>query len=421
MDSFSEGLRCQDVTLGLRELHPLSAELHLVRNTHLVGMAADLAGLIRGRDVISHVESLEIVASETLDIPPLVLPQVLRVLADCEMLDLDTHDGRVNRIIERVPVYQDLYSLLGYAWRERHPRQIEQELLVVVNRLATSPIPLETLTTDLGVDKSDLDRLYRLGVDTSIFMTVETGDGALLYSPYMAFENPSKMYQALVSHGSGQLAEAMDRIARYQGYPVSSASDPVLADAVGRGLIAAPAVMLPEKTMQAFATLPYTFDRSLTRDRKPLLDKALAIVACVRCGQHFGGTTNTRDAVLVLEALAERECLSPHSSHERQYKLLRDLGVIRFLQDTRPNGTWVRPSLIRTDENLEAVRLAITLIQGQESFRGRESDEGVKKLLGLDARSLKPLQVAHRTPVKRFLAERELSRAFDNLLGRGEL
>jgi hypothetical protein len=152
MDSFSEGLRCQDVTLGLRELHQASAQLRLVNNTQIVGMAADLAGLIRGRDVIEKIDSLEIVAAETLDIAALLLPAVLDVLEAAGIVETYKQGGRIERITETVPIYRNLYADLGNAWRDRQPRQIEEELIAVVDRLARGPVPLDSLTTELGVD-----------------------------------------------------------------------------------------------------------------------------------------------------------------------------------------------------------------------------------------------------------------------------
>ena len=335
------------------------------------------------------------------------------------MVELDRSDGQVVRIIEQIPLYGSLYSSIGQSWRGSGPRQIEQELVVVVDRLAKSPIPLEVLTSDLGIDGSDIDRLYRIGVDTSIIQTVESSDGVLLYSPYMAFENPAMLYQAFANHGSGQLAEALTRVSKYQGLPVAQ-SDPILTDAVGLGLISAPAVELPNGLMQPFAAMPFDFGSNLTRDRKPLLDKALAIIACARCGQHFGGTTNARDVGDILEALLTRDHLRPHESHERQYKMLRDLGVIDFLPDDQPWGRWVRPALIRTEENVEAVRLALTLIQGNEVLSGREPAEGVRTLLDLDARSIKPLRTTARTASRPAIPRADLNKAFEIIMGRGE-
>ena len=421
MDQFTAGLRCQDVTLGVRELNPLDPALGTVRATHTVGMAADLAGLLRGREVVEGLDALTVVAAETLDIAPVALEPVLDLLEQAGLVTLRRQNGQIFEIFESIPIYQSLYDSLGAAWRERQPRQIEQELITVVDRLTKHPLPFESLTEDLGIDKSDIDPLYRLGVDTSIFKTVETVDGILLYSPYMAFENPGGMYAALQNHGSGQIAEALAKVSDYQGYPVNAQDEPILLDTIARGIIPAPAVQRPGLDLISFATMPYAFDRSLTRDRKPTLDKALAIVACVRCGEHFGGATNARDVVTVLGALRDREYLNPHSSHARQYKLLRDLGVIRFLPDIKPSRGWMRPSFLRTPENEEAMSIAIALLQGREYMSGRESDDGIKALLDLDARALKPLQSVAKTKVRNALPEADLAVAFNTLMSQGEL
>jgi hypothetical protein len=53
VDSYTEGLRCQDVNAGLRTFDATSAVLTPVKKTRLIGMAADLASLIRDRELIS--------------------------------------------------------------------------------------------------------------------------------------------------------------------------------------------------------------------------------------------------------------------------------------------------------------------------------------------------------------------------------
>ena len=55
----------------------------------------------------------------------------------------------------------------------------------------------------------------------------------------------------------------------------------------------------PGGTLQPFATLPYTLDPGLLRSRKPVLEKALAVLACLRCGQHFGGATSLSPGAMV--------------------------------------------------------------------------------------------------------------------------
>lgn len=419
MESLFTGLRCQDINLGLRSVTTDSWVLSNVDNTQLIGMAADLAGLMRGRNVIDNVDALKIVASETLDIPATVLPGALGVLEECGFVDLTRSGSQITRVFESIPVFRSLYPELGNVWQQRRPRQLEEELVAAVHHLASAPVPLDEFSSTIGIDASDTDDLYQLGTKAALFRVIQTVDGAIVYSPYSAFEDPAAMREVLIEHGPNQLAESLQKVASYQGLPVNPAADPVLADAVALGLLAAPAVSLPTGELRAFASLPYTVDRELLTVRKAVLDKALAVLACLRCGQHFGGATSTSNAVAVLDALLNREALTPHSSHERQYKLLRDQGVIRFLPDTMPDGKWKRPALIKTDENLEAIGIARSLVLNDDIIAGREVQSDVRSLLDLDASALRPLQSAARSPRTNALDPAKLNVAFEELMGRG--
>jgi hypothetical protein len=418
VDAEFTGLRCQDVNLGLRSGETDSWVLSVVDNTQLVGMAADLAGLLRGRNVVENVDALKIVANEALDIDVQVLPSVLTVLEECGFIEIARTGPRISQIIETIPAFRSLYPELGNAWQQRRPRQIEEELVAVVHRLAKSPIPVEELGSAVGIDTSDADHLYHLGHKAALFRIVDTIDGSILYSPYSAFEDPEAMRTALTNHGPAELADSIQQVSQYQGFPVDPDTDPVLADAVALGLLAAPSVALPNGTLRSFAALPYTVDRDLLTVRKAILDKALAIVACVRCGQHFGGATRAANVVAVLDALVNRESLAAHSSHERQYKLLRDQGIIRFLPDTMPGGRWKRPALIKTEENLEAVAIARSLVLNEDLQAGREASSDVRNLLDLDAKALRPLQTTGRSRRTNTIDPAKLDIAFEALMGR---
>lgn len=417
MEKEAEGLRCQDVNLGLR-IGSNSWTRSVLDNTQIVGMAADLAGLIRGVNIIEDVDPLKIVASETLDISPNELEPVLGVLESCDFIEVQRSNGRTVAIADRVPVFQDLYSSLGSAWRERKPRQLEEEVITAVHLLARSPIPLEELVPSHGFDKNDIADIVKIGEQSSVIRQVETLDGILLYSPYTAFENPTAMHEALINHGPGELADALGEITDYQGLPIDPVKSPILSDAVAMGIISAPSVELRDGTLKPFGVLPHLLDQELTTTKKMILDKALTIVACIRCGQHFGGKTNTRDAIAVINALLEQDYLNPHGSHQRQYKLMRDQGIIEFLPDMREGGKWVRPALIKTEDNIEAMKIARGLLSGENLQAGRDSSPDIKKLLGLDAKSLKSLQTSSRKKATGAIDSQHLSAAFESLMGR---
>lgn len=82
MERFDEGLRCQDVHAGLRNVDPNSGTLTALAETQLIGMAASLAALVRGQDVIVDAQALRAVAAEQLDVNQFAFDSVIAALAD---------------------------------------------------------------------------------------------------------------------------------------------------------------------------------------------------------------------------------------------------------------------------------------------------------------------------------------------------
>jgi hypothetical protein len=62
METFKEGLRCQDIHGGLRGVDPNSAAIAPLEDTRIVGMAATLASTIRGQEIIRDAQTLKAVA-----------------------------------------------------------------------------------------------------------------------------------------------------------------------------------------------------------------------------------------------------------------------------------------------------------------------------------------------------------------------
>jgi hypothetical protein len=87
LKNFQAGLRCHDVHAGLRNVDPNSATLAPLADTRMIGMAASLASLIRGQDVVSDAEALKTVVAEQLDISPYAFPGVIDTLDRAGMID----------------------------------------------------------------------------------------------------------------------------------------------------------------------------------------------------------------------------------------------------------------------------------------------------------------------------------------------
>ena len=426
MNRFDEGLRCQDVHAGLRNVDPNSGALTPLADTQMIGMAASLAALIRGQDVISDAQALRAVAAEQLDVSPFAFDGVITTLAEIGFVDgIQRSDGRISRFTESVPYFNDLYVQLGEAWEERHPTEIEHQMLVVVNELAVTPVALEELADRVGIEDPALSILLPVAESAQLVKRISLIDGEVVYSPFFGFEKPDVVASLVAEHGSGELAVAIAAVRGEQGMPVNDSSHPLLVDAVNRGLLMAPAVQRPDGELQPFAALPYSLDRELLRSRKPILDRALAVLACLRCGQYFGGETNldARRLVDVIDKLLDpnRGFLMPHGSHQRQYGLMHRAGIIAFDADLRPGGSWVTPRFIDTDDNRAALRLARDLITHGEHVSGRVGDDQARRILTLENSYSAPLQTVARLRSKARTGVRQWQKVIDAALGRGQL
>lgn len=421
LPDFKAGLRCGDVHAGLRNVDPNSSTLIPLADTRLIGMAANLASLVRGQDVINDAEALKTIAAEQLDISPYAFRDVVETLERAGLVvDVKRNGSKVIGFSETVPFYQDLYDRLGSTWRSSSPGPLEQEMIAIVDRLATSPVPAEELEDELGLDRGDIPRLLDVGQASELIKTINLIDGPVLYSPFFGFENPELLASLLQDHGSGRFAEDLEAVRQHQGLPIDEQTYPALADAIARGFIVAPSVRTPNGTDQPFAAVPYLPDTSLFTVRKPVLDKALAVLACVRCGQHFGGATSTKSPAAVLAALLDPNRghrLRAHGSHQRQYQLLYRMQIVDFV----PSGNWVIPQLITTEDNLAAVQLALDLLTFGEPLHSRTGDDEARGLLSLNSTYAAPVQTVARRRNQKTLNDTEYRSILDAAMGRSAL
>jgi hypothetical protein len=363
------------------------------------------------------------VAAAQLDVAPLAFTEVVAVLEQADFIQGVRREGnKVVSFTETIPFYDDLYDHLGRAWVDRRPTDVEQQLLIVVDGLSTAPVPLESVEDRFGLDRSDLPQVLDVGRHAGLIQVLRTIDGDLAYSPFFGFENPELLGELVTQHGSDQLATEFEALRAQQGLAISAERFPLLTDAVARGIIMAPSVELPNGSGQPFAVLPYVPDKSLLTARKPVLDKALAVVACLRTAESFGGYSNLSPAGLVdaIDKLLDpnRGFLRPHSAHKRQYQLIYRAGLIAFDPDPMPGGSWVMPRFIDNEDNREALRLARDLITHGEAVSQRIDDSVARGTLNAGDAYAAPMQTMHRTRELTQPDPAHFTRIFESAMGR---
>jgi hypothetical protein len=424
MDGINLGLRCQDIHSGVRNVDPNSPLLSPLNDTRIIGMAATIAGLVRGRDVIPDGQALMTVAAAQLDVNMLSFDSVIQVLEEVGFVEgVQRTGGKITSFTENVPYYESLYDRLGESWTDRQPTEIEQQLISVVDGLSGSPVAVDEIESRYGLDRKDLKHVMEVGKGSGLIQVLRTVDGDIAYSPFFGFENPDVLTELANDHGSGQLGEEFEAIRNHQGLAISKEKYPLTTDAIARGLVMAPSVQLPSGLTQAFAALPYVPDRKLLTTHKTVLDKALTVLACLRCAEYDGGYNDLSQSALVsvINKLLDknRGFLSPHSSHERQYNLMYRAGLIVFDPDPKPGGNWKMPRFVDTEDNREALILARDLITHGEGVQTRVSDHEARSALDAGNAYVAPMQTMFRNRESATQDSKHYAQLFNAAMGRG--
>lgn len=375
------GLRSYDVALGFRNLNENSGILAEFQPTHLAGMAATLAGAIKGHDVIEDARSLKVVAAEVLKISPFAFDDVLLELAETELVrDLEYRGGEVVRFNEQVPLlYDGVHSRLGESLLLKTTSELEQALIVEVDELSRGPVLADEIRSRLGLDSTANERIRAVGEAAELVRFHRTRDGTeLAVTPLFAFENPAAIVDIMAASAPEEIAKAFTSIRERPGYAVHMDGTDAIAESMIRvGLVHAPTVIGADRRQRAFIIVPYGLETEFLTTKKQVLEKAMAIVACIRCGEISGGVTRIKFPDLVLARLMDpsrKFTLGGHSSTSRQYAPLIRLGVISAVRD----GSLEAARLIPTPDNLDAVRLARKILDRSEdvALRGQESEAG---------------------------------------------
>jgi len=170
--------------------------------------------------VTALAEALKSIVADQLDISPYAFMHVVETLERAGMVDgVQRRGTKIVSFTESVPFHEDLYGRLGQAWSDDEPSQLEQQMLAVVDRLATSPVPAEELETELGLDRGDIPRLLEVGKASELVKGVTLLDGEVLHSPFFGFENPEVLADLLEQHGTGRVAEDLAAVRAHQGLP----------------------------------------------------------------------------------------------------------------------------------------------------------------------------------------------------------
>ena len=366
------GLRAQDIQTSIQDvdLGALGAETKSIR---LIGMAERLAIHIRGVDVIDDYKKLEYIASQ-FGIDSLLLPKVLGVLEELEWVRVDKTGSRIN-LEESVPYFSDIYSRGGEHFNNSDHSEIEEATIAVCDSLALCPNTEEQIRKKLGLDDNAYEIVLDIGKSGKFIDEYKSAktEEKVLYSPLYWVENPDKledMYGLLKKFGANRVYEALRTIRDYQGIPLTddilkgtydtlSENMKIIAEAIRRGIILAPEI----NSLRGKKNFGFTPHIGIPVEEKIVLEKAMALLACIRYGEHFGLITKIKNPEAILDRLLNPpHRIGPHTEIRKQYAILIGRGVGKILRSKLRRDRYYF-ELIPTEENKKTVKLARDLLK----------------------------------------------------------
>lgn len=360
-----------------------SAELVDYEFSRAAGQAARLAMLIRGQDVIEDEQRLKKAAALELGIHPAEYNVAKRLLMDADLIDeRTTRAGKcvLNEKVNRLN-HADNYRRVGELWLIGDNRSHKEEALIyTLDKVIHAPATLETIDALSGLKRADRDALLELGSNAGIIDSVDAKK-RIYYSPLLWDVSPKKLAAFLQKATATSFNEVLTKTRTKPGTDFTKAQDPLVIQAISGGILPSYRVhSTGGERLYSFA--PYTGGLLTSDEERTILDKARAIVACLRYGSEAATITRIRNPVWILNALtdpARNYRLKPHSELKLQYGMLLAKQIGRVIQA----GTSERYifELIPGEDNLRACAIAKELLTSGELMG--EKDPGATAALHL--------------------------------------
>lgn len=351
LDDYEIGLRTLDIEHGFREFRPEGLIQVELSNTLLLGKALNLALHMRGLNVVTDTKGLTHAAAE-LGIGSTELRSVLLELAEIDWVRLKTSGSKITRVEVSVPELRDGFEVVGERWRSLGPTEIEQASVLSLSEAIVRPYSTSRLDGDFGLDKEVARAVVEIGESGTYLKRHRLDDGSqLIFSPLFGDNNPEKAFEVANKYGDHSVQALIGQVRSEQGAPTERITESqLLQEAVLAGLVLAPGVK--DKRFV------FTPQAGISPQETVVLDKARAIVSCVRYGQNFAEITKIFSPARIVEKLIEKKQLAPHSEHLEQYGLL----VIKGIGRVDPVGSKWQFRVLDTPDNMRALRVAADLL-----------------------------------------------------------
>lgn len=341
----------------------------------IMGMAALLAIHIRGLGEIDY-EVLRKVSDHYFNIPSSALKEVVSILGEIEYIQIIKTGKLITSIIPDVPRFQDIYEGVGEYFSFSDLNECEQGTLLILSELQNKPENKDRLRNAIGIENKLLSRCLDIGQNGNYIKSFRARGKDIIASPFYFADNLESLIDVAAKSGGSDIQRVLEIVKNNQGWPLSlveknleiggtrltQTQKDLLLYLCSESILKPPSLKFGNNK-ETFVFTPAPGASRLNSANREIYERAMALISCVRKGQLLAEKYKIRMPLRLLEALKEKGYLKSNSEAAVQYRELIFLRVGKLRQVTSDRCQF---HLIKTDENLEALSLAINLLKTGE-------------------------------------------------------
>ena len=206
--------------------------------------------------------------------------------------------------------------------------------------------------------------------------TEAIGGQNFIYTPLAVDGNPT-LYLQWAKKFPNEVSQIIDTLKKYQGVPLN---DPTIANNIALNDAISTGVLMPVEVSGATGIQRFVFapHGGLSQEEYTILDKARAILACVRYGQKFASGRPIKYPGAILERLKDyKRFKQGHPDLLSQYGLLAEKLIGHPIDEG--NGRW-NFKIDDTEENMKALNVALEMLKFGETRSAKIDLEAQKAL-----------------------------------------
>jgi hypothetical protein len=351
-----------------------SAELVDYELSRSAGQSARLAMLIRGQDVIEDEQRLKKIAAIELGIHPAEYNVAKRLLMEVDLIEERTTRSGKNVINEKVNRlnHADNYKRVGELWLMRGGKSHKEDALVhTFDEIVQSPRDITTIDAIRELGRADRSAVLELATNAGVLDTVDEAK-RVFYSPLLWDVNRENLAAFLATARGTAFSTVLQKTSK-PGTDFTRTKDPLVIQAITGGVLPSYRV-LSTGGERLYSFTPYTGGMLTSDTEKVILDKARALVSCLRYGSEAATITRIKNPLWILSALMDAKRghrLSPHSELKLQYGMLVAKQIGRVIATSSNRYMF---ELIPTDDNLRACAIAGELLSTGELMGEKDRD-----------------------------------------------